>query len=96
MAADVLVTATVRGIIVDNLATRPGGFRAINDEDFTEWVLRHGAHPDVVDFPLVRGLYDFVFGHQDADNDRPAMGAGTAVFLIGVALFQTAGRSSGR
>ncbi len=86
-----LVSATVRGIITDNLATRSGGFKAINDEDFTEWVLRHGAHPDVVEFPLVRGLYDFVFGHQNADNDKPAMGAGVAVFLIGVALFQYRG-----
>jgi uncharacterized protein with NAD-binding domain and iron-sulfur cluster len=86
-----LVTATVRGIIADNLATHPHGFKSINDEDFTEWVLRHGAHPDVVEFPLVRGLYDFVFGHQDADHDRPAMGAGVAVFLIGVALFQYRG-----
>jgi uncharacterized protein with NAD-binding domain and iron-sulfur cluster len=86
-----LVTATVRGMIADNLATDPQGFKAINDEDFTHWILRHGAHPDVIDFPLIRGLYDFVFGHVDADPDRPAMGAGVAVFLIGVALFQYRG-----
>ena len=46
-----LVTATVRGIISDNLVTDPRGFRAINDEDFCAWILRHGAHPDVLDFP---------------------------------------------
>ena len=86
-----LVTATVRGMLADNLATHPQGFKAINDEDFTEWILRHGADPDVIDFPLVRGLYDFVFGHVDADHDRPAMGAGVAVFLIGAALFQYRG-----
>lgn len=86
-----LVTATIRGMLADNLATDPQGFRAINDEDFTEWILRHGAHPDVVEFPLIRGLYDFVFGHVDADHDRPAMGAGVAVFLIGAALFQYRG-----
>jgi uncharacterized protein with NAD-binding domain and iron-sulfur cluster len=86
-----LVTATARGLVVDRLLTDPDGFRAINDEDFREWFLRHGAHPDVVDFPLVRGMYDMVFGYRDGDRDRPAFGAGLAVFLTGVMLFQYKG-----
>ena len=86
-----LETATVRGIISDNLVTDPRGFRAINDEDFCAWILRHGAHPDVVDFPLVRGLYDMVFGYEDGDYERPAFAAGVAVLLTGIALFQYKG-----
>jgi len=82
-----LLTATARGLIADNLVTDPRGFRAINDEDYCAWILRHGAHPDVVDFPLVRGLYDMVFGYEDGDYDRPAFGAGLAVLLTGIALF---------
>ena len=58
-----LVTATARGLISDGLLTDPRGFRAINGEDFGDWVLRHRAHPDVVEFPLVRALYDMVFGY---------------------------------
>jgi uncharacterized protein with NAD-binding domain and iron-sulfur cluster len=86
-----LLTATVRGLIADNLVTDPDGFRAINDEDYGAWILRHGAHPDVLDFPLVRGLYDMVFGYQDGDYDRPAFAAGLAVLLTGIALFQYKG-----
>ena len=86
-----LETATVRGIISDNLVTDPRGFRAINDEDFCAWILRHGAHPDVVDFPLVRGLYDMVFGYEDGDCERPALAAGVALLLTGIALFQYKG-----
>jgi uncharacterized protein with NAD-binding domain and iron-sulfur cluster len=86
-----LETATVRGIISDNLVTDPRGFRAINDEDFCAWILRHGAHPDVVDFPLVRGLYDMVFGYEDGDSERPALAAGVALLLTGIALFQYKG-----
>jgi uncharacterized protein with NAD-binding domain and iron-sulfur cluster len=86
-----LETATVRGIISDNLVTDPRGFRAINDEDFCAWILRHGAHPDVVDFPLVRGLYDMVFGYEDGDATRPALAAGVAMLLTGIALFQFKG-----
>ena len=86
-----LQTATVRGIIAENLMTDPRGFRAINDEDFCAWILRHGAHPDVVDFPLVRGLYDMVFGYEDGDFTRPALAAGVALLLTGIALFQYKG-----
>jgi uncharacterized protein with NAD-binding domain and iron-sulfur cluster len=86
-----LETATVRGIISDDLVTDPRGFRAINDEDFCAWILRHGAHPDVLDFPLVRGLYDIVFGYQDGDSARPSLAAGVALLLTGIALFQYKG-----
>ena len=86
-----LETATVRGIISDNLVTDPRGFKAINDEDFCTWILRHGAHPDVVDFPLVRGLYDMVFGYEEGDDERPALAAGVALLLTGIALFQYKG-----
>jgi uncharacterized protein with NAD-binding domain and iron-sulfur cluster len=83
-----LVAATARGIIVDKLITDPRGFRAINDQDFGDWILGHGGHPDVLEFPLIRGLYDLVFGYEDADPHRPAFGAGLAVFLTGLVLFE--------
>ncbi|ULE33795.1 FAD-dependent oxidoreductase [Mycobacterium sp. IDR2000157661] len=86
-----LLTATVRGLIADNLITDPRGFRAINDEDYGAWIVRHGAHPDVVDFALVRGLYDMVFGYQDGDYERPAVAAGLAVLLSGIVFFQYKG-----
>jgi uncharacterized protein with NAD-binding domain and iron-sulfur cluster len=86
-----LLTATARGLIVDGLITDPRGFRAINDEEYGTWILRHGAHPDVLDFPLVRGMYDMVFGYEDGDYDRPSFAAGLAVLLTGIALFQYKG-----
>jgi uncharacterized protein with NAD-binding domain and iron-sulfur cluster len=82
-----MMIAVIRGILADNVVTDPRGFRAINDEDYSEWILRHGAHPDVLDFALVRGLYDLVFAYEDADPERPSFGAGQAVFLTGLALF---------
>jgi uncharacterized protein with NAD-binding domain and iron-sulfur cluster len=86
-----LMTAVIRGILADKVVTDPRGFRAINDEDFNDWIQRHGAHPDVLDFALVRGLYDLVFGYIDADPERPSFGAGLAVFLTGLVLFQYKG-----
>jgi uncharacterized protein with NAD-binding domain and iron-sulfur cluster len=82
-----LVIAAVRGIVADNLITQPQGFKAINNEDFGTWIVRHGAHADVLESPLVRGLYDLVFGYEDADSERPSVAAGVMVFLIGFVLF---------
>ena len=86
-----MMVAVIRGILADNLVTDPRGFRAIDDEDYGAWLLRHGAHPDVLDFALVRGLYDLVFAYEDADPQRPSFGAGQAVFLTALALFQYKG-----
>ncbi|OBF16160.1 amine oxidase [Mycobacterium sp. ACS4331] len=86
-----LLTATARGMIVDNLMTDPRGLRTIQDEDFSQWALRHGAHPDTVDFPLVRAMYDMVFGWDKADPDKPAFGAGLGVLFTGVMLFRYKG-----
>ncbi|RDH76010.1 FAD-dependent oxidoreductase [Mycolicibacterium moriokaense] len=86
-----LVTSVVRGILADKLVTDPRGFRSINDEDFGEWILRHGGHPDLLDFPLIRGVYDLVFGYEDADPDRPAVAAGLMIFLIGMVLYEYKG-----
>ncbi|HTV35741.1 MAG TPA: FAD-dependent oxidoreductase [Xanthobacteraceae bacterium] len=82
-----LVVAAVRGIIADKLITDAHGFAAIDDEDFCDWILRHGAHPDVVDSAMVRGVYDLVFGYRDGDPRQPAVGAGVMTFLIGQVLF---------
>ncbi|HZA08693.1 FAD-dependent oxidoreductase [Mycobacterium sp.] len=82
-----LLTATARGAIVDNLVTDPRGLRAANDEDFAEWVLRHGAHPDVVEFPVLRAMYDMTFGYEDGDLTRPSVAAGTGMLLVCLMLF---------
>ena len=82
-----LVVAAIRGIIADKLITHAHGFAAINNEDFCDWILRHGANPDVLDSAMVRGVYDLVFGYRDGDPRRPAVGAGVMTFLIGQVLF---------
>lgn len=82
-----LIVAVVRGILADHLITQPHGFRAINDEEFGDWIMRHGGHADALESPLVRGLYDLVFGYGDADPHKPAVAAGTMTFLIGLVLF---------
>ncbi len=86
-----VVGATLRGIVADNLLGDPRGFRAIDGEDYRDWIRRHGAAPEAVASTLVSGLYDLVFAHQDGDPARTSFGAGWGVFLSGKTFFDYKG-----
>jgi len=58
------------------------GFAAINDEEWTAWMGRHGATPAAQGSAMVRGIYDYVFGFEQGDGNRPSLEAGTAVHGI--------------
>ena len=68
-------------MLADGIVTDRRGLRALNDEDFLDWVERHGAPEEVADFAFIRGLYDLGFGESGAGRSRRGMGAGVAVFL---------------
>lgn len=86
-----LLMAMIRGVIVESLVTDLRGFRAMNDVDFREWTMRHGAHPDAMDYPLIRGLYDMAFAYKGGDTSQPSFSAGWMAFMCGQALVQYRG-----
>lgn len=86
-----VVLAQVRGILVEGLLGDPAGFRRLNDEDYRDWIVRHGADPVAADSTLISGLFDLVFGFADADPARPGFGAGLGVFLSGKTFFDYKG-----
>ena len=85
-----VMTATVRGVLADGLVTDGRGFRALNDEDFLDWITRHGAPEEVAEFPFIRGLYDLVFAHLE-DRTHQGVCAGTSVFLTTKMFFEYRG-----
>ncbi|MFY9920818.1 MAG: FAD-dependent oxidoreductase [Mycobacterium sp.] len=82
-----LVLTITRGVMADGLITDPRGFRAINDEDYGAWVIRHGAHPDVLEFPVLRAMYNMVFGYENGQLERPTFAAGVGMLLVGLMFF---------
>ncbi|MGZ6972519.1 MAG: NAD(P)-binding protein [Acidimicrobiia bacterium] len=76
-----LVTANLVGIVADGLLTRPDGFGAIDHLDYREWLQSHGIDPAALDSPLLRGMYDLVFGYEDGDPERPRFAAGLGLRL---------------
>jgi uncharacterized protein with NAD-binding domain and iron-sulfur cluster len=86
-----VMTAVVRGILADGILTDERGFRALNDQDFLDWITRHGAPPEVAGFAFIRGLYDLVFADAGPSRSRTGVSAGVAVFLTTKMFFEYRG-----
>lgn len=84
-----LLLAMTRGIGADGLLTR--GYKAIDDEDFCEWLARHGAQPSTLRSPIVRAMYDLVFAYEAGDRDRPRFSAAAGLELSGRLFFDYRG-----
>ncbi len=91
-----LVTTNLFGIMADGLLTRPEGFGAINHLDYRDWLLGHGIDPAALESPILRGMYDLVFGYEDGDPARPRFSAGLGLELATKMLLGYSGRCSGR
>jgi len=76
-----LGAAALKGMVADRIFSR--GFDAIDGEEIAAWLQRHGARPDSLTSPLIKAVYDYVFGfrHGLTDDRHRAIAAGT--FLRG-------------
>jgi uncharacterized protein with NAD-binding domain and iron-sulfur cluster len=77
-----LLIALLRGLVADEVLTDGGRLARLDDEDFRDWIRRHGAAPEAVDSAFLRAMYDMVFAYVDGDSARPRGGAGSAVLLV--------------
>jgi uncharacterized protein with NAD-binding domain and iron-sulfur cluster len=80
-----LVMAMMRGVVADGLVFR--GYTTIDHLDFCEWLYGHGASDRARSSPLIRGMYDLVFGYERGDRGRPRFSAGTGLHLAGRMFF---------
>jgi uncharacterized protein with NAD-binding domain and iron-sulfur cluster len=76
-----LVTANLAGVVADGLLTRPEGYGAIDHLDYRDWLAAHGIDPEALESPILRGMYDLVFGYEGADPARPRFSAGLGLQL---------------
>jgi uncharacterized protein with NAD-binding domain and iron-sulfur cluster len=71
-----ILLAVIRGSLREGLLFAPDGFDAIDRHDCREWLRRHGASPESVDGPFVRGLHDLALAYEDGDPARMRFAAG--------------------
>lgn len=76
------LASTVAGIVADDVLDQ--GFDAINDEEWSAWLARHGAKEVTIGrtpeerAPVLRSVYDVAFGYPGGDIARADVAAGTA------------------
>ncbi len=76
-----MIAAVTRGALADGVLSDPDAARRLNDEEFLDWIRRHGGSQAMVESTYVRGLYDLVFGHVAGDPHRGGFGAGLGAVL---------------
>lgn len=75
-----IMLAVVRGLLHDGVLTHPEGLDAIDDHDFVEWLIIHGATPESARCGMVTTLmYDLPFAYRDGDPHQPCIAAGAAL-----------------
>ncbi len=75
-----LTVALLRGLVADGVFAGVA-LAQLDDEDYLDWIRRHGAAPEAADGALLRAMYDMCFAYVDGDTSRPSFGAGSAVLL---------------
>jgi uncharacterized protein with NAD-binding domain and iron-sulfur cluster len=75
-----ILLSVIRGLLADGVLGHPDGLDSIDQYDFSEWLIRHGASEESAYCGLVTTLmYDLPFAYEDGDPTKPAIGAGTAL-----------------
>ncbi len=85
-----LAATNVLGMAADGLLSE-GAYDRIDHLDYREWLARHGAAPETLASPIVRGMYDLVFAYEDGDKSRPRFAAGLGLQLAARMLFDFKG-----
>jgi uncharacterized protein with NAD-binding domain and iron-sulfur cluster len=88
--ADMLLTC-MQGALRDGLLAPAPDVGRIDGLDFREWLASHGARPETLQSPLLRGLYDLVFAYEQGDTRRPRFAAGLGLFLATKLFFDYKG-----
>jgi uncharacterized protein with NAD-binding domain and iron-sulfur cluster len=67
--------STVRGILADGALFH--GLSHLDQWEWTDWLLRHGAFEQTLQSAVVRSTYDYIFGYKNGDVRQRCAGAGT-------------------
>lgn len=85
-----LVATNLVGMGTDGLLLG-GDLREIDHLDYRDWLATHGASPETIDSPIVRGMYDLTFAYEGGDRNRPRFSAGLGLELAQRMLFDFKG-----
>jgi hypothetical protein len=75
---DIVLTIAV-GLFRDRVLFDERGLDSINNQDYREWLLRHGCMKSSVNSPFLHGIYDFAFAYSGGRKDMSGLAAGVAL-----------------
>lgn len=82
-----VILASIRGIVADRVDQSQEGLDALDEENFIDWLARHGLGPGCRDWGTIRALHGLAFAFEDGDPQRPRAGAGQSLRQLIRAFF---------
>ncbi len=79
--------ANIRGLIVDEIIYGRS-LAELDEYDYKEWLLHHGAKKSSVNSAFIRVLYDLVYAFPKGNIQQPRLAAGTALRIFFTIIFQ--------
>jgi uncharacterized protein with NAD-binding domain and iron-sulfur cluster len=75
---DLVLTIAV-GLFRDRVLFDDSGLDSINDSDFRDWLLQHGATKESVNSRFLTAVYDLTFAYGNGAKAKPTLAAGVAL-----------------
>ncbi|MCB9638130.1 MAG: NAD(P)-binding protein [Myxococcales bacterium] len=75
-----LAIASMIGVLVDGVLLY--GWDVIDDQEWSSWLVRHGAPPSIKDALPVRAMYHFSFAYPLGDSQRPSSSAAVMMRIL--------------
>ncbi len=72
-----MLTSVIIGCFDDDVFNK--GLISIDDQEFRQWIRKHGATEGTANSTPIRALYDCMFAYRDGDLEKPDFAAGAAL-----------------
>ncbi len=79
--------SNLRGLLEDEVIFKDS-FDCLDEDDYADWLRRHGALEMTIQAPVVRAIYDLVYGYEQGDVNKPRLAAGVALRIIVKTMFE--------
>lgn len=73
--------SSIRAVLAEGLLFKPS-LDDLDRYEFTEWLKQYGLWDETAQSPMVRSVYDLVYGYLEGDIRQPRLAAGVALRVV--------------
>jgi uncharacterized protein with NAD-binding domain and iron-sulfur cluster len=83
-----IALANIRGLFVDGIIYGHNKLDNLDDQDYRDWLKKHGARKESLDSCFIRVLYELVYAFPEGEIKKQSLAAGVAIRILITVLFK--------